>query len=306
MLIKAADDKQPQIDALQALLARPDVDAETRTQIDREIKTTRAGAKGERDAAYEIDFHYAKKPNRVVIHDLRLEVDGRVAQIDHLIIDRFLTIWVCESKHFAEGVGVNEHGEWVAFWGGRARGIPSPIEQNRRHIAVLQDVFDQKLIEPNKRLGMTIRPQFKNVILVSNNARISRPKGKTAAASVDGLDRVVKVEKLPSMITKDIDEAHIVSVLPRLVGSETIERLGRDLVALHRPMTVDWAARFGLPAEQAAPVSTPARPSGARTTRVCASCGAAISYGVARYSEAHPEQFGGRILCMPCQKTVVA
>ena len=53
----------------------------------------------------------------MVIHDLRLEVDGRVAQIDHLIIDRFLTVWVCESKHFAEGVGVDEHREWVALYG---------------------------------------------------------------------------------------------------------------------------------------------------------------------------------------------
>ena len=82
MLIKAADDKQPQIDELEALRTRPDVDAETKAHIDREIKNIRAGARGERDAAYQIDFDYAKESNRVVIHDLRLEVDGRVAQID--------------------------------------------------------------------------------------------------------------------------------------------------------------------------------------------------------------------------------
>ncbi len=103
MFIKAADDKQPQLDALEAPRTRPEVDAETQAQIDREIKNIRAGARGEGDAAYEIDFHCAKESNRVVIHDLRLEVDGRVAQIDHLIIDRVLTIWVCESKHFAKG-----------------------------------------------------------------------------------------------------------------------------------------------------------------------------------------------------------
>ena len=122
MRLKTADDRQPDIDALEALLTRPDIDASTRTQIDREIKTIRAGARGEREAAYEIDFHYAPNPNRAVIHDLRLEVDGRVAQIDHLIIDRCMTIWVCESKHFAEGVGVNEHGEWVRFFGGLPAG----------------------------------------------------------------------------------------------------------------------------------------------------------------------------------------
>src|SRR5438552_9188590 len=100
MLLKVADDKQPDIDALELLLIRSGLDAATKAKIDREIKNVRAGAQGEREAAHEIDFHYAKHPNRAVIHDLRLEVEGRVAQIDHLIIDRYLTIWVCESKHF--------------------------------------------------------------------------------------------------------------------------------------------------------------------------------------------------------------
>ena len=92
---------------------------------------------GERDAAYAIEFHYGANKNRMTIHDLRIELDGRVAQIDHLIINRLLDIWVCESKHFSEGVAVDEHGEWVAFYDHRPYGIPSPVEQNRRHIAVL-------------------------------------------------------------------------------------------------------------------------------------------------------------------------
>jgi hypothetical protein len=307
LLLKAADDRQHDIDALEALADQTDVDAATRMQVDREIKMIRAGVRGERDAAYEIDFHYAKHPNRAVIHDLRLEVEGRVAQIDHLIVDRYLTIWVCESKHFAEGVGVNEHGEWVRFFGGRPDGIPSPIDQNRRHIAVLQEVFDRKLVDPKKRLGVTIKPRFKSVILVSNNARISRPEAKAAAAAVDGLDSVIKVEKLESMVTKDID-ARSLAILARVVSSDTIARLATDLVALHRPTTVDWAARFGLPALTAATAASPApspRPT-TRSARVCASCGASVSYGVARFSEDHAERFGGRILCMSCQKTIAS
>jgi hypothetical protein len=302
MLIKAADDKQPQIDALEALLTRPDVDAATRTQIDRELKTIRAGARGEREAAYEIDFHYAKHPNRVVIHDLRLEVDGRVAQIDHLIIDRLLTIWVCESKHFAEGVGVNDHGEWVRYWGGRPTGIPSPIEQNRKHIAVLRDAFDQRLVQLPKRLGVAIKPDFRSLILVSAGARISRPRSKAAAAAA-GLDEVIKVDQLKTLLDRDSEATRLRDVA-RFVGSDAIQRIGRELVALHRPAAFDWAAPFGLPAEP--PQSPPTEQPATRVGRVCESCGAPVSYGVARYSEAHPERFGGRVLCMPCQKTVAS
>jgi Nuclease-related domain len=124
----------------------------------------------------------------MTIHDLRLEVDGRVAQIDHLIIDRLLTIWVCESKHFSEGVAVDDIGEWTGFYQRRAYGTGSPIEQNRKHIAVLNDVFAKHLVEPVKRLGFTINPELRNLILVSKDARITRPKTKVGRARVEGLD----------------------------------------------------------------------------------------------------------------------
>jgi len=301
MLIKSADDQQPHVAALERLLAGPAVNSTTQSAIERELRAIRAGAKGERDAAYEIDFYYAKAPNRAVIHDLRLELDSRVAQIDHLIIDRLLTIWVCESKHFAEGVGVNEHGEWVAFYRGRAHGIPSPIEQNRRHIEVLGDVFHQQLVAPKKRLGMTVKPVFRSVILVSNNARISRPK---TSAVVDGLDTVMKVEKLESTIAKDAG-ARSVSSIARVVSSETIERLAFELVALHKPRSVDWGSRFGLATTTTTPTATQVG-TARRLQTSCEQCGAPISRGVARYSAEHPERFGGRILCMPCQKEVTA
>jgi hypothetical protein len=86
MQIKAADDKQPDIDALNALLARPNLDAGTRGRIESELRRIVAGAKGERDAAYEIEFDHGPSRKRMTIHGLRLEVEGRVAQIDHLII----------------------------------------------------------------------------------------------------------------------------------------------------------------------------------------------------------------------------
>jgi hypothetical protein len=79
MQIKPAADKQPQLDALAVLLERPDVDAPTRRRIEAEPRRIRAGAAGERDAACEIEFHSADNVSRVTIHDLRLEVGGRVA-----------------------------------------------------------------------------------------------------------------------------------------------------------------------------------------------------------------------------------
>ena len=99
MLIKQADDRTKDIDTLKAL-ASPDVTPEIRDTIDREIRNIQSGMRGEAEAAYEMEFHYGTSNNWMIIHDLRLECEGRVAQIDHLLINRFLDIYVCERKGF--------------------------------------------------------------------------------------------------------------------------------------------------------------------------------------------------------------
>ena len=314
MQIKSADDKQPQIDALEALLPRPDVDGTTRRRIEQEIRMIRAGASGERDAAYEIEFHHGANKNQMTLHDLRIECDGRVAQIDHLIINRLLDIWVCESKHFAEGVAINEHGEWVAFYGHRPQGIPSPVEQNRRHIAVLSDVFSKGLVPLPRRLGLTIKPQMNSLVLVSNGARISRPRGR-AAASLEGLETVIKVDQLWPTLERAWDK-HGVGVIGKVISQETVETLARRLAALHVPASVDWAARFGLspeprrahPVASAPPATSPSplavQGPAAGQRPACATCGRRVSDAVIAYCQAHEERFGGAIYCMDCQKRI--
>lgn len=305
MQIKAADDKQPDLDALAVLLERPDVEAPTRRRIEQEIRQIRAGAAGERDAAYQIEFHYGASRNYVTIHDLRLEVGDRMAQIDHLVLTRLLDVWVLESKHFADGVAVNNHGEWSALYGRSERGMPSPVEQNRRHVMVLDDLFSSGSVHLPKRLGLvTIRPRIRSLILVSDNARIVRPRSRAAAAQVDGLDTVIKSERLRATIDRDFDERNEASIL-KVVGRETLAAVGRELAAQHQPMMVDWAARFGLPTVPGQPVApTPAAAEPARVPSAdsCAECGRPVSQAAIDYCHANVERFAGMILCYQCQR----
>jgi len=308
LLIKSADDKQRDIEALTVLLTRSDLTASTRQKIEREIRFVRAGLAGERAAAYEIDFHYGDSTKKVVIHDLRIEIEGRVAQIDHLVLNRLLDLWVLETKHFAGGVGVNEQGEWVSYWNGKARGIPSPVEQNRRHMAVLKEAFDKGIVRVPKRLGIKLKPELRSLILVSTSARISRPRSKAAQSRVDGLDSVTKTDQFATTIEKMIDDESAVRALgslSRLVSSETLQDIGWQLVALHKPSHVDWAARFGLgPVSSVSPsVESPGIPAATPAPgRSCASCGFPVSVKAVAYCEANESRFGGRILCFNCQR----
>jgi hypothetical protein len=301
--IKAADERASHIAALERLLDRPDAPTATRSRIEGEIRRIQAGAKGEANAAYEIELWFGRSKNYATIHDLRIEVDGLSAQIDHLIIGRLADIWVCESKHFAEGVSVNEHGEWTRWWHGRQEGIPSPIEQNARHIHLLRRVFDDGFVPLPRRLGLVpMKPEFQSLVLVSNNARIGRPRKR-----VEGLDQVIKAERLRTHIM-EAGEKTPAHKLARVMGTEGLERFARDLAALHRPGTIDWEARFGLPKEvvSSAPTAPPAEPDAVAqkmrgSGHRCASCGAAVSFAVVKFCWNNKNRFGGAIYCIACQ-----
>ena len=66
MIIKTAEDKESDIATLKGLLMRSDVTANIKQRIDQEIKNIQAGLKGEREAAYEMEFTYGPDRKSVV------------------------------------------------------------------------------------------------------------------------------------------------------------------------------------------------------------------------------------------------
>lgn len=311
MQIKAADSRHPDIVALERLLERQDVPAATRKRIEDEIRNIRAGEKGEHDAAYEIELWFGRSPHWASIHDLRIEVDGLAAQIDHVLINRFAEMWLLESKSFAEGVSVNEHGEWTRWWHRSPTGMSSPIEQNRRHIELVRRVFNDGLLRPPRRLGLVpMKPAIRSLVLVSNSARIGRPKRK-----IDGLDQVIKAEQLKTRLFDEFDHVPDWKMVG-IIGKEGLDAFARSVAALHRPASVDWASRFGLSAAasqesaaqavQTAPAA-PRRQTGNDATRgECARCRRGVSDAVVRYCEEHVDEFGAALYCMRCQPIVRA
>lgn len=319
MLIKSADDKTKDIETLQGLLNHPTASADTKRKIEQEIRFIQSGVKGERDAAYEIEFDYGSSKNWAVIHDLRIEHRGRVAQIDHILINRFLDVWVCESKRFSEGIAINEHGECSAFFGGKPYGVPSPFEQNRKHCGVLQEVFDDRAVELPKRLGFAIKPSIQSLVLVSKNARITRPKAK-----VEGINDILKVDQIKGRIDKALDGDSNPLVLTKVISPETLMDFATRLASVHVPAAFDWHARFGLPKvvteasvasskvtsgsianhELQAGAEAGAELEGRKSKLACASCGTVVAYKVAQFCWFNKTRFSGNVYCMECQKAV--
>ncbi|HEY5970417.1 MAG TPA: nuclease-related domain-containing protein [Pseudoxanthomonas sp.] len=305
MLIKKADD---QSDLLAALESEMNQGGPNVKKARDEFHIRSSGIRGEKDSAYLIDFDYARSPNWAVIHDLRVEQDGRSAQMDHVLINRWMDIYVLETKHFHSGLKITEDGEFLR-WNNHRRifeGMPSPLAQNERHIEVLKDVLAQ--IELPTRLGVRIAPQLQSFVLVAPSARIDRPKRFDAS-------RVIKADQLKKAIWRDIENENLIFGLiktaAKIVSGETVEHVARQLASRHAPLTryVHRRAGTNQPAELAIPTpresvaagpskrieptfgnevktpprsavaATPARvvPSDAsRTAAACKSCGEAV------------------------------
>lgn len=229
MLIKKADEHSEELAQLERAAAT--LKGEAAKRAERELRQRKAGMQGEAESAYQIDFHFEQSPNRAVIHDLRLEQEGRVAQIDHLIINRRLDCYVLESKHFHAGIKITEQGEFLR-WNDFKRtyeGMESPLEQNERHIAVLKDVL--KTLDLPIRLGMRITPIFHSLVLVSPKSRIDRPKRFDTS-------RIIKADQIKTRIWNDIDTEGALATfasVAKLVSPSTVRNIAEQLAAQHRP-----------------------------------------------------------------------
>lgn len=268
MLIKSADDQSAVIKELEQLATGTGTDAKRAAE---DLRKRKAGLRGEAESAYLIDFEFGPARNWAVTHDLRVEHEGRVAQIDHLLINRWMEVYVLETKHFHAGVKITEDGEFLR-WNQYKRtfeGMPSPLMQNERHIAVLRDVLST--IDLPVRLGLRIVPSFQTFILVAPSARIDRPKHFDSS-------RVIKADQLKERVWKDIDDANVFQVaksVAKIVSRETMQLLAEQLARQHRPLRQPSASPAPPSESTQAPVS--AKPAKAAKPEasgpICKACG---------------------------------
>jgi len=236
MLIKSADDRSGDIAELRTLANESELTPLQKKRIEQELYNLEKGAWGEETAAYFLNFHFASSENHLLLHDLRLHLtDGRTAQIDHLLINRFLDFYVLESKNWQQ-LTVDQAGNCTT-WAGKIIGVESPLEQCRRHVDVLAIALQTspRLKELAPRYEMFPR------VLVAPRCHLKAPAHQ----------EYVKADAFYSVRAKEIDnESTLKSLwaLPRFSSKSTLAKLGEALLELHQQSTRDWRARFGLPA----------------------------------------------------------
>jgi hypothetical protein len=208
-----------------------------------------------------------------------------------------MTIFFLEKKNFSQGLSINERGEFTALYGDKSFGIPSPLAQNDKHIAVLQDAI--KLIALPTRLGIKLSPTFDSAVLVSAKARLTRPAQPA---------NVMKADNFRAYYHKLIDETSKFTLwkyFAKSVPLGIVENLGRELVALHRPSKLNYRAKFALDSgEGEGPNMKVSLPNMTGSKYYCAQCRASIPPAVASFCWNNKPRFHGKAYCRECQKAM--
>jgi Nuclease-related domain len=285
MLLKAKDDIAPQIGQLEELLNRR-LSVTQRTAIEQERVRLQNGARAERDAAFEIDFRLKDHRKWVVIHDLRLEHKGRVAQIDHLIFHPTWEFYVLETKGIRSKLKV-KGGQWCFLQNNHWRGMPSPVEQNARHIQVLGEILKDYDWLP-RTFGVPVVPRFINVVLVPSDCLVRQK---------EELAWVVHMDEFVSKARRDFNLGNTVLNIVHYHSGEDALAVGEKLVSLHRPFQIDYQARFGI-RQGAAELRQPQKKT---PGHYCESCKEPMSSAEVCFCRNRGSRFAGQLLCRKCQ-----
>ncbi|MAM83411.1 MAG: hypothetical protein CL472_01875 [Acidobacteria bacterium] len=232
MILKQTDDKQGDIDILHNLAAQAS-STRQRYDIQSEIDNIVSGVRGETDASYYLDQEFRHRDDVVVIHDLRIEEEGDIAQIDHIVINRRRQAIVLETKALKAEISCNEEGEWEAVYGSQRYSIASPLEQCKRHAAVLR-----RWLARRKTALREVIP----VVLAAPTTRIGR------RASDPDDPEVVKSDLFPRWFEKTSKaNSNIITIGDDKMSEDELAGIGYRLLRAHTPIQFDWRKRFGFP-----------------------------------------------------------
>ena len=203
-------------------------------------KLVQAGRRAESQMAFYLRRAFGEDSKITVLNGLRVERQGEVAQVDHLLISNHGFILI-ESKSVTTQIRVNAQAEWSRqIVGGGWQGMPSPLLQVERQAELLKALLNDH-VDQFFRKVLTLQPTFTSVpfdglVAISDAGVIQRPPGFAA-------QQVLKADQITSRI-QDMNEAYrrasgLFSLNLKDAGAEwsdkTVTKVTEFLLQQHTP-----------------------------------------------------------------------
>lgn len=161
-----------------------------------------AGRKAEEQMAFYLRRAFAESSSVRVLNGVRLDRQGEVAQIDHLVLHSFGAV-IVESKSVTTQVRINVQEEWARLVGRQWRGMRSPVLQATLQAELLKRyLVDHAELLLDKMVFGLIQTGFGAMALdvmvaISDQGQIKRQHAKQAP-------EVMKADQVPGRIRQRI------------------------------------------------------------------------------------------------------
>ena len=173
-------------------------------QLFKKTKNILSGLYCEKQMSYVLKIQFEANKDILVFNDLKLEIDGRSAQIDHVVLTCYSAYFI-ESKSVRGEITVNEFGEWVRKWYDSkfkkycTAPMDSPLEQSKRHELVWCDIMRNNADMFMGKLLLGIKKgmgsyNYEHYIAISKDGKIS------GEGRADLKDSLCKYDQVPGKI----------------------------------------------------------------------------------------------------------
>lgn len=258
-------------------------------------KYSAAGRKAEEQMAFFLRRFFGNSADVDVLNGLRIELDGEVAQMDHLVLHPH-GLLIVESKSVAGSVQIKDDGQWIRWYAKQPSGMRSPVTQARMQSMLLKALLEKAV----RQKGFFDTVRFDVLVAISDTGTIQWPAS-------GALPEVCKADQVPDRVIWQLEQVRR-GQLPDVLTDQHRQVVAEFLRKAHKPFdrTMAMVAEAVAPArmEQPAAVAqhspgSPAPetpPSKAQLpTKACKHCGAEgleLLYG----------KFGYYFQCQDCGK----
>lgn len=249
-----------------------------------------AGRRAEEQMAHYLKRFFGASPELDVLNYLRIDLQGEVAQMDHLVLHPF-GLTIVESKSVAGSVQIKDDGQWIRWFNKQPQGMRSPVTQARMQAMFLRELLSRTV----KQKGFFDAIDIDVLVAISDSGTIQWPAS-------GALPEVCKADQVPEKIVQKLEQQQRAD-RAALLSSEHRNVIGNFLRSIHRPLQQN-AVSESAPSEK--PDATPglagqkgkpqAQESGAELpAKACKHCG-----GIDL--EAQYGKFGNYFVCKACEK----
>lgn len=248
-------------------------------------KYDKAGRNAEVQMAHYLLRFFGKSTTFDVLNGIRVEHDGEVAQMDHIVIHPFGII-IIESKSVAGSVQIKDDGQWMR-WSPKYNkpfGMRSPITQAQMQCALLKDLLQANV----KQQEAFSRLSFDVIVAISDGGTIQWPTSGALPAVCKADQVPAKVEGLLAALTSKPGNN-----VPLLTNPENRKKIAEFLLRIHKPVAIpepEEKVQEPVVKEPTTQAAQPALP--AKACKYCSSEDLELTYG----------KYGYYFHCKSCQK----